>query len=195
MNRKWMVWLVVPVLMTLLTGCPKKKPATPAEDLDVETTTVEAPAPAQEVEAPQMPEPVDEVEDLLLSEDLQIVNQELIRRGFSPDVYFQYDESTLSTEARDKLARNAELLRTNPAFQLMIEGHADERGTNEYNLALGERRANTVRDYLGSLGIEGDRIRTLSYGEERPVCNESSESCWSQNRRAHMVVTGRTDVG
>jgi peptidoglycan-associated lipoprotein len=195
MNRKWMVWMVVPVLTMLLVGCPKKKPATPAEDLDVETTTVETPAPAQEVEAPAIAEPMDEVEDPLLSEDLQIVNQELIRRGFSPDVYFQYDESTLSSEARDNLARNAELLRTRPEFSLMIEGHADERGTNEYNLALGERRANAVRDYLTSLGVAGDRVRTLSYGEERPACNDSSESCWSQNRRAHMVVTGRSDVG
>ena len=80
-------------------------------------------------------------------------------------------------------------------FMVTIEGHADERGTNEYNLALGERRANAVSDYLGSLGVAGDRLRTISYGEERPVCTESDESCWSQNRRAHMVITGRANVG
>ncbi|HYH45344.1 MAG TPA: peptidoglycan-associated lipoprotein Pal [Thermoanaerobaculia bacterium] len=193
MNQKWTVWIVVPVLLTLLTGCPKKKPATPAEDLNVETTTVAPPADtATEVQQPTEPAMEDQVEDPLLSEDLQVVNDELRRRGFSSDVYFNYDEDSLSDETRERLARNAELLRSQPQFQLTIEGHADERGTNEYNLALGERRANAVRDYLGSLGVAGDRSRTLSYGEERPVCTTTDESCLSQNRRAHMVVTGRS---
>jgi peptidoglycan-associated lipoprotein len=197
MNRKWMVWIAVPVLLTFLTGCPKKKPATPTDDLNVTTTTVTPPQPppAQEVQPPPEPAMEDPVEDPFLSQDLQVVNDELRRRGFSSDVYFQYDEDSLSDEARERLARNAELLRTQPQFQLTVEGHADDRGTNEYNLALGERRANAVRDYLGSLGIDGARLRTLSYGEERPVCTESSESCWSQNRRAHMIITGRANVG
>ena len=78
---------------------------------------------------------------------------------------------------------------------MTIEGHADSRGTNEYNLALGERRANAVRDYLSSLGVAGTRVRTISYGEERPVCTEEAESCWSQNRRVHMIITGRANVG
>ena len=78
---------------------------------------------------------------------------------------------------------------------MTIEGHADERGTNEYNLALGDKRANAVRDYLTSLGVDAGRLRTLSYGEERPVCTESEESCWSQNRRGHMVITGRANMG
>ena len=193
MNRKWTVWIVVPVLLVVLTGCPKKKPATPAEDIDVATTTVTPPPePAEDVAPPADPTVDDQVEDPLLSEDMQIVNDELRRRGFSADVYFQYDEDSLSDESRERLARNAELLRSQPQFQITIEGHADERGTNEYNLALGERRANAVRDYLGSLGVGADRLRTLSYGEERPVCTEVEESCWSQNRRAHMVVTGRS---
>jgi peptidoglycan-associated lipoprotein len=196
MNRKWMVWIAVPVLLTFLTGCPKKKPATPAEELDVETTTVTPPpAPAQEVQPPPEPMMEDKVEDPLLSQDLQVVNDELRRRGFSADVYFAYDEDTLSDDARDRLSRNAELLRSQPQLQLTVEGHADARGTNEYNLALGERRANAVKDYMSSLGIAGERLRTLSYGEERPVCTQEEESCWSQNRRGHMVVTGRSNVG
>lgn len=195
MNRKWMVWIVAPVLLTVLYGCPKKKPATPAQDLDVDTTTV-APPMTEDV-APQTPmtPPQDEQEvDPLASTDLQVVNQELQRRGFSPDVYFNYDEASLSDDTRAKLARNADLLK---ATQLLvtIEGHADERGTNEYNLALGDRRANAVRDYLTSLGVDAGRLRTLSYGEERPVCTEVDESCWSQNRRGHMVITGRANVG
>ncbi|HKH47061.1 MAG TPA: peptidoglycan-associated lipoprotein Pal [Thermoanaerobaculia bacterium] len=196
MNRKWMVWIMAPVLLTVLYGCPKKKPATPAQDLDVDTTTVAPPPTTQEVE-PQTPmtPPQDQQEvDPLASSDLQVVNQELQRRGFSPDVYFNYDEASLSDDTRAKLARNADLLK---ATQLLvtIEGHADERGTNEYNLALGDRRANAVRDYLTSLGVDASRLRTLSYGEERPVCTEVDESCWSQNRRGHMVITGRANVG
>ncbi len=98
-------------------------------------------------------------------------------------------------ETRERLARNAELLAASRSSSVTIEGHADERGTNEYNLALGDRRANAVRDYLSSLGVGGERLRTISYGEERPVCTESDESCWSQNRRAHMIITGRANVG
>lgn len=200
MNRKWMIWTVIPVLLTFLYGCPKKKPATQPADLDVETTTVPAPPSTattqpQEVEQPAAPEVNDTTEDLLSSTDMNIVNQELQRRGFSADVYFDYDESTLSDDTRDKLSRNADLLKGNPQFSVTIEGHADSRGTSEYNLALGERRANAVKDYLSSLGVGGDRLRTLSYGEERPVCNTDEESCWSQNRRAHMVITGRSNVG
>ncbi|MES1245831.1 MAG: peptidoglycan-associated lipoprotein Pal [Acidobacteriota bacterium] len=196
MNRKWMIWLVVPVLLTVLYGCPKKKPATPPADLPIETQPVTPPPPPQQ-DVPETPAPVveDAVEDPLMSADMQVVNDELRRRGFSPDVYFNLDDSALSDESREKLARNAELLRAQPQFQLTIEGHADERGTNEYNLALGERRANAVRDYLSSLGVDGGRLRTLSYGEERPVCTESEESCWSQNRRGHLVITGRANVG
>jgi peptidoglycan-associated lipoprotein len=197
MNRKWMVWIVAPVLLTALYGCPKKKPVTPPQDLDVETKTVPAPPAATEdvQQQPVAPAVEDQREDPLLSQDLQVVNDELRRRGFSPDVYFEYDESSLSDDARGKLARNADLLKSQGQFMVTIEGHADERGTNEYNLALGERRSNAVRDYLGSLGVTGDRLRTISYGEERPACTETEESCWSQNRRAHLVITGRANVG
>jgi len=197
MNRKLMVWIVAPVLLTALYGCPKKKPVTPPQDLDVETRTVPpAPTATEDVQpAPTAPVVADQTEDPLLSQDLQIVNDELRRRGFSPDVYFEYDESSLSDDARGKLARNADLLKSQGQFMVTIEGHADERGTNEYNLALGERRSNAVRDYLGSLGVTGDRLRTISYGEERPACTEVEESCWSQNRRAHLVITGRANVG
>lgn len=199
MNRKWMIWMVLPMLVVVLTGCPKKKPATPPSDLDVETTSVPAPpattTPTQEVQQPAAPEVTDQREDPLLSSDLEVVNAELQRRGFSADVYFDYDESTLSDDTRDKLSRNADLLKSNAQFSLTLEGHADARGTNEYNLALGERRANAVRDYLGSLGVDAGRLRTLSYGEERQVCSEETESCYSQNRRVHMVVSGRSNVG
>lgn len=198
MNRKWMIWMVMATLLTFLYGCPKKKPATPPADLNVETTTVPAPpsTPApQDVQQPAAPEVNDPTEDRLLSSDMQIVNDELQRRGFSPDIYFDYDEATLSDDTRDKLSRNADLLKSQAQFSMTLEGHADSRGTSEYNLALGERRANAVKQYLGSLGVGADRMRTLSYGEERPACTEDVESCWSQNRRVHMIITGRSNVG
>jgi peptidoglycan-associated lipoprotein len=192
--------MVMAVLLTFLYGCPKKKPMTKPSDLNVETTSVPAPAPApapapQDVQAPAAPEVNDQKEDRLMSSDLQVVNDELKRRGFSPDVYFDYDESNLSDDTREKLSRNADLLKGNPQFSVTVEGHADSRGTSEYNLALGERRANAVRDYLSSLGVVANRMRTISYGKERPVCTEETESCWSQNRRAHMIITGRSNVG
>ena len=199
MNRKWMIWMVMATLLTFLYGCPKKKPATPPSDLNVETTTVPAspttPSTTQDVQQPAAPDVNDQTEDPLTSADMQVVNDELKRRGFSPDIYFDYDEATLSDDTRDKLSRNADLLKSQPQFSMTLEGHADSRGTSEYNLALGERRANAVKQYLGSLGVGADRMRTLSYGEERPVCTEEVESCWSQNRRVHMIITGRSNVG
>jgi peptidoglycan-associated lipoprotein len=200
MNRKWMIWMVMAVLLTFLYGCPKKKPATPPSDLNVETTTVPAPPSTpsttpQDVQQPATPEVNDQKEDLLQSSDLQVVNEELKRRGFSPDIYFDYDESNLSDDTRDKLSRNADLLKSQAQFSITLEGHADSRGTSEYNLALGERRANAVKQYLGSLGVGADRMRTVSYGKERPACTEEVESCWSQNRRVHMIITGRSNVG
>ncbi|HEX2642352.1 MAG TPA: peptidoglycan-associated lipoprotein Pal [Thermoanaerobaculia bacterium] len=197
MNRNWIVWIVIPVLAVFLFGCPKKKPATPAEDLNVETTTVTPPpttTPTQDVEQTAPSTTNDQTENPLMSEDMQVVNDELRRRGFAADIYFQLDEAGLSDEARSQLQRNADLLRQ-AQFSLTVEGHADSRGTNEYNVALGERRATAVKDYLGSLGVAADRLRTLSYGEERPVCTTEEESCWSQNRRAHLVITGRANVG
>ncbi len=113
------------------------------------------------------------------------------RRGAtSPlkDIYFDFDRYTLQPEARQILKANAEWLKSNPTGRVEIEGHADERGTNEYNLALGARRAQAVKDYLATLGIGADRLSTISYGEELPVCKGQGESCWQRNRRAHFVI-------
>ena len=104
------------------------------------------------------------------------------------DVFFDFDRYDLSGEARTILRANAEWLKSNPASRLEIEGHCDDRGTNEYNLALGAKRAQSAREYLSTLGVAGDRLSTISYGEEIPVCREQSDSCWRQNRRARFVV-------
>lgn len=107
------------------------------------------------------------------------------------DAFFDFDRYDLSAEARGVLRGNAEWLKNNPSARVDIEGHCDERGTNEYNLALGAKRAQAARDYLVSLGIAAERLSTTSYGEEIPVCQERSESCWRQNRRARFVIGPR----
>lgn len=103
-------------------------------------------------------------------------------------VFFGYDQVDLSPEARSTLERQAAWLKTYPNNSITIEGHADERGTREYNLALGEKRATSTKSYLQSLGVDGARLNTISYGKERPAVPEASASAWSQNRRAVTVV-------
>ena len=103
--------------------------------------------------------------------------------GDLKDVHFDYEQSDLRKDARDALDFDANLLRAH-----RIQGHCDERGTVEYNLALGERRANSVRDYLVSSGVDSAKITTISYGKDRPLCSEHDESCWAKNRCAHLVL-------
>jgi peptidoglycan-associated lipoprotein len=105
-------------------------------------------------------------------------------------VFFDYDDSTIRADAQEALAAKVPHLRANPAIRLRIDGHADERGSVEYNLALGMRRANAVRDYLTGFGIDASRFETYSYGEDHPLVPGSGESAWSQNRRAEFRVTG-----
>jgi peptidoglycan-associated lipoprotein len=118
--------------------------------------------------------------------------QELVQVG--DRVFFGFDQYSLDAEARQTLDRQAALLRRYGTVDIIVEGHTDERGTREYNLALGDRRANAVRDYLIALGISPDRIRTVSYGEERPAVLGSTEQAWAQNRRA-VTVLGSGRVG
>jgi len=104
-------------------------------------------------------------------------------------VFFDFDKFNLKPDARKTLEKQAAWLKANPAVRISIEGHADERGTREYNLALGERRANAAKDYLISLGINPGRVKTISYGKERPVAMGSNEAAWAQNRRSVSVVS------
>ncbi len=107
------------------------------------------------------------------------------------DVHFDYDSDDLDERARATLDENAVWLRDNPKAQAEIEGHCDNRGTIEYNLALGARRAKAVQDYLATAGVGSERLRTISYGKELPLCHEDTEECWARNRRAHSVVLGQ----
>jgi len=106
----------------------------------------------------------------------------------SEDIYFEFDKATLDSMSQDILTRKADWMRDNPAVVVSVEGHCDERGTNEYNLALGEKRAESAKSFLVDLGIEAYRISTVSYGEERPVDTGHNEEAWAKNRRAHCLI-------
>jgi peptidoglycan-associated lipoprotein len=104
------------------------------------------------------------------------------------DIYFEFDSIRLSPEAQEILTQKAAWLRKNPRAKITVEGHCDDRGTNEYNLALGEGRAQSARAFLVDLGIKGARLNTISYGEERPIAGDQNEEAWARNRRAHFVI-------
>ncbi len=185
MDRKWIA-LVALVALLLVSACKKPDPVVtpppppmtetaPTTDVKPDTT------PAGPVDA--TPKPVEK--------SLQELQQEAERSGLLGDVFYDFDKSDLRADARERLEKNARFMSENPEIVFTVEGHCDERGTNEYNLALGQSRSATSVDYLISLGVERSRFKTISYGEERPFCTESNEACWQKNRRARFVVTGR----
>jgi len=116
---------------------------------------------------------------------------ELNAKGVLGDVLFSYDSTELTPEARGTIQKNGEYLKRWTSTKVLVEGHADSRGTNEYNLALAERRADVTRDYLVSLGIPADRVTIVSKGEEEPACSEENESCWQRNRRGKFIFTAK----
>jgi len=144
------------------------------------------PAPPVPVTEPQ-PVPVEPTSNTLDTRDLDDINK---NSPFQP-VFFGYDQAEVSSEGQQILNTNAEIMKKQATWVITIEGHADERGTAEYNLALGERRALSARNYLVSLGIPADRLRTVSYGKEFPFDPARTEEAFAKNRRAHFVVTSR----
>ena len=163
---------------------PDAPPPPPPPPTDQAALT--PPPPPARPRVPQTPPAIVD-EDEFASRSLEDLNRE------SPlqPVFFEYDQSEISPQGRSVLQANAVILRQYPNWMITIEGHCDERGSPEYNLSLGEERAAAVRDYLIGLGIDGNRVATVSRGDEAPFCNESSESCWSQNRRGHFTVTAK----
>lgn len=111
--------------------------------------------------------------------------------GSLQTVFFDFNSSTLSSTARAALQNNADFMKKYSSVRVQVEGHADERGGVQYNLALGERRANAVRDYLVAMGVEGSRVTTISFGKERPLAFGHDEAAWSQNRRGNFVITAK----
>lgn len=189
-RRKIFLMAVLAALFVSTTACPKKPAKTP-EPAAPPAYTPTSSAPSQDVpSAPSTGGLSDETEQAV-PKSLQELQQEFEAQGLLGDVFFEYDKADLQDEAKSRLSRNAEFMKSRGEFAFTVEGHCDERGTNEYNLALGQRRAAAAADYIASLGVPASRLRTLSYGEERGFCTESNESCWQQNRRARFVITGR----
>jgi peptidoglycan-associated lipoprotein len=163
---RW-IFLVL-VISTFFSGCHR-------ESAKISQEMIEEQAPAPPIElTPQPAAPAPEVRQVPVL-------------AFE-DVNFGFDRYDLTEKAREILTRHAQKLRTNPQVRIRIEGHCDEMGTIEYNLALGEKRANTVKDYLVNLGVDAERISTISYGKERPLDPRHTEEAWAKNRRAHFVI-------
>jgi peptidoglycan-associated lipoprotein len=188
MGRKQPGWLILILGLSLLLGACAKRPAvfqasTPAPTGIAGATAAPpeapppaapeppAPAPFERSPAPARPAPG----------DFKVVRE-------LEDIHFAFDKYDLRPGDARILAENARWLKANPTYLLLIEGHADERGTNAYNIALADRRARTAMDYLVAQGVRTDRITTISYGEERPACIERTEACWARNRRAHFLT-------
>lgn len=191
MKQRRTVVVVAMVTLLLVGACGKKKPpvarpTTPPASSG-STTGSRPPGPPEPVKEPVVvpAEPI--ASDTLSTTDIDTLNK---NSPFQP-VFFALDEDVIDSAGQQALGHNAELMKKYPTWIVTIEGHADERGTAEYNLALGERRALAARNYLMSLGIPADRLRTVSYGKEFPFEPGHDESSWSKNRRAHFVVTSK----
>jgi peptidoglycan-associated lipoprotein len=198
LDRGHVVW-IAPLLVSslFLLGCPKK-PATSAASAPPPTAPpavaapaptrapaappapapARAPAPAPAPAAPAAPAPPPRPEQFAENPNLR-------------DIHFDFDKYDIRPDDAKILDANAAWLKQNAGHLVLIEGHCDERGTNEYNLALGERRAKSTMNYLVSQGIQASRITIISYGEERPQCTDKTEGCWQRNRRAHFLVKAR----
>jgi peptidoglycan-associated lipoprotein len=173
-----------------VSACAKKKPepppAAPAPAAEPPRTTPTAPPPPP-TPPRETPPRVPTEDEIFAGKTLEQLNNEKPLA----DVYFELDSAQLGDAARPILQKDADWMKRWTSTKVMVEGHADSRGTAEYNLALAERRAAAVRDYMVSLGIGADRIQIVSKGKESPVCTEENESCWSLNRRGHFVITAK----
>lgn len=182
------------------TGCPKKPkvvthPATgttstastvPDVPLTVTTATEARVTPPKDFidDAPKVTEET-------LPSNIEELNRVAQDRGLIQDAFFDYNEAALSASAQSALTTSATWLKKNSRYALLIEGHCDDRGTEQYNLALGDRRANTAKEFMVTLGVDASRIRTVSYGEERPFDPGHDDAAWAKNRRAHLVLVGK----
>jgi peptidoglycan-associated lipoprotein len=184
------------LLVALAAGCGKQPPATPAAAPAPSAFPGAASPPTPPPPPVPPPSPVFGNETPVTSAPIPSLNDRTIDDINGPNsplkpVFFAYDSDEIDEEAKRALASNADLLKSYPTWIVTIEGHCDERGTAEYNLALGERRALAARSYLVSIGIPADRIRTVSYGKEFPFDQGHDEPAWTMNRRAHFMLTSK----
>jgi len=189
------------VLLALVAAPACTHKAKPVAAPTATTATTEAKAPEVAIPTPA-PTPVPAPTDFVktdtapvtvetLSGDIEEANRQAQMRGYIKDAFYNFDDATLSADAQSALSDSATWLKKHPEFNLLIEGHCDERGTEQYNLALGDRRAQSAKTYLATLGVDSARMRTVSYGEERPFDPGHTDDAWAKNRRAHLVLVGK----
>ena len=185
-------WLTTMMLVAVFVAAcgPKRVPPPPPPPPEPPAAPAPPPPPPPPAPkpAPPAPPPAPLTEEELFSrKSLDQLNSEMPLGG----IVFDYDMATVRDDQRGILQKNADWMRRWATTRVSVEGHADQRGTNEYNLALGERRAKAVMDYLVSLGIAANRMVTVSKGEESPLCTEETEACYARNRRGHFVITAK----
>jgi len=176
MQKKLKVTLIIAcsilLALSFMNGCSSKKKV--VEQPKQEVKKPEEPKPAPKPQVKQAPQKVEEKVEL--------------RESALETIYFDFDKSDIKTDQRDRINRNARLLNDNKTVKIRLEGNCDERGTNEYNMALGDRRANSVRQFLMDYGISASQITTISYGEERPIDPGHNEDAWAKNRRCEFKI-------
>jgi len=207
MKRKSYIVSVIFVLCIglILMGCPKKTVVKDEPSAKAEVAKIEAERVAKEKEMEAKEKEVKEKEAARLKEEQAKkeferslvakrtpgIEGEVFESSLLKPIFFDYDKYDIRPADTEILKGNSALLKKFPNMKIQIEGHCDERGTNEYNLALGERRANSTKKYLTSLGVTADRVSTISYGEEKPMDPSHNEEAWAKNRRAHFVITAK----
>ena len=194
MRRSFRVCATVAILSAALTAgaCGKKAPEAPKPPPPPEVAPP-APAPTKPTPPPP-PSPAPPAAPRTPTEDeafAAITLDDLNKKGVLTDTFYALDSIELSQESRGAIQKNSDYMKRWTTTKVLVEGHADSRGTNEYNLALAEKRAGAVRDYLVSLGVPADRVTVVSKGEEAPFCTDENETCWQQNRRGHFVFTAK----
>ena len=186
---------LVIVLVALVPACrttkkkvePQRPAVTQSEPPEI-SATVDTGTPVQTQS--DFVQPGADVREETIPSDIEELNKWAREKGYVRDAFFNYDEATLDADAQSALTASATWLKSTDgaSYGLLVQGHCDERGTEQYNLALGDRRANAAKDFLATLGVDASRIRTVSYGEERPFEEGHDDASWSQNRRAHLVL-------
>ena len=188
LNKLWICICLLVILpgLLLVTSCAKKAVHTEQMAQEAASATEEKATEQKAVatEDVQAEEEVNTVQKGVAAQTAGMFSQEVM----NDDIYFDFDSAVLKDTAKDELVRKAEWLRMNPDASVIIEGHCDERGTSAYNIALGDRRAQSAMDFFMALGIDTHQFSTISYGEERPVDIAQTEEAWAMNRRAHFVI-------
>jgi peptidoglycan-associated lipoprotein len=183
--KRHFVFLVL--ILVFLYGCQQKAVKQP----ESQPTGQEM---GQELQDQKEQEPISEQEVASIeSKDISKISPKYKAEteGMFEDILFDYDKYNINDEYKPVLQSISSWMMKNSSAKLLIEGHCDERGTNEYNLALGDRRAKATKDFLRSIGVSSARMDIISYGEEKPLCSDQNEGCWSKNRRAHFVILNK----